>query len=79
MPAHAHIKLHDQFVAMKFVAINRNEIACAKSTFFIPPLVFEIKLLWACGRTYLNLHDQSITLIDTKLHVQNQLYTFFSF
>ena len=29
--------------------------------------------------TYLNLHDQSITLIDTKLHVQNQLYTFFSF
>ena len=30
-------------------------------------------------RIYLNLHDQSITLIDTKVHVQNQLYTFFSF
>ena len=26
-----------------------------------------------------NLHDKFITLIDMKLHAQNQLYTSFSF
>ena len=29
--------------------------------------------------TYLNLHDQCITLIDMKLHAQNQLCNSFSF
>ena len=29
--------------------------------------------------TYLNLHNQFITLIDMKLHEQNELYTSFSF
>ena len=31
------------------------------------------------GHTYLNLHDQVITLIDMKLYAQNRLYTSFSF
>ena len=29
--------------------------------------------------THLNLHDQVITLLDTNLHAQNQLYNSFSF
>ena len=39
--------------------------------------------LWAClsmpDHAHLNLHDQSVTLIDMKLHAQNQLYTSISF
>ena len=40
---------------------------------FIPPFAFEIKFekpLWAC---------LDMTLIDIKLHAQNQLYTSFCF
>ena len=52
-----------------------------------PPLVFEIykfqMTLWAClsmpDHAHLNLHDQSVTLIDMKLHAQKQLYTSISF
>ena len=38
--------------------------------------------LWAClgmPDHILNLHNQFITLIDMKLHAQNQIFTFFSF
>ena len=57
---------------------------------FITPIVFEIlklenlaiwlaKSISAFNHDQLKLHDQSVTLIDMKLHAQNQLYTSFNF
>ena len=57
---------------------------------FITPIVFEIlklenlaiwlaKSISAFNHDQLKLHDQSVALIDMKLHAQNQLYTSFNF
>ena len=77
MPGHAHLKLHDQFVALiamklhaqyqPYTSISFWDIKDLKASFGMP------------DHTHLNINDKFTTLIDMALHAQNQLYTFFRF
>ena len=78
---HAHLKSHDQFVALIDMKLH------AKNQLYTSIIVLEIlkfsKHLWACqgmpDHTHLNLHNHFMTLINMILHAQNQLHIYFSF
>ena len=43
------------------------------------PVIWLAKIIFAFNHAHLKFHDQFVTLIDMKLHAQNQYYTSFSF
>ena len=75
--SHAHLKF-----SWSICSFNRYEVARTKSTLYIISF-WAIKVLKASlgmlDQTHRNFHNQFMTLIDMKLHAQNQLYTSFSF